>query len=192
MKFWKMTLFCSFGISSLFLALAFHILEISKEDEENYRNLMAVSHSPTALKSDSNYTAKQLKEGTKKTLLMNQGEERKIGKLSCASSMLYLSKENQKTELMEEMFAVDLLYQEELFKEDQILVHLNADHAFYFYNQEKLEAENVRISRYKLPSHEFPKELSSPFFTGRAETLSISFKDKKPTMKAKNLKGISQ
>lgn len=188
MKFWKITLFCSLGIVSLFLVMALNILEISKEDKENYRKLMAVSNSTTAVKNDSKYTAKQLKEGTKKTLLLSHEDERRIGKLTCASSTLFLSKENQKSELMEEMLTMDLLYQEELLAEGQIVVHVNADHATYFYNQEKLDADHVRIARYKLPSHEFPTALTSPFFTGTASTLSIAFGDNKPKMQAKNLK----
>ena len=147
-----------------------------------------MSNSTTALKNDTHYTAKLLKEGTKKTLLMKQGEERRIGKLSCDSSVLCFAKENQKSELCEEMDALDLVYQEEFLPEGQIVVHLKSDHATYYYQKERLEAENVHLARYKLPSHAFPEKLSAPFFSGTADSISVAFEQHRPSISAKNLK----
>lgn len=198
MKFWKTTLFAIFLIVCLIAGLVFHILNITESDEERYRELMDVSNSKTSLKSNNNYTAKQLKEGTSKTLLLTQGDERRVGYLTCKSSILYFSKEEKASELIEEMQNVQLTYQEELIDIEgnpfQIVVFLESDAATYFYNQEKLTAENVHIQRYKLPSHELPRDRigGKPLFTGTAEQITISFGKDHPTMQATRLKAASE
>ncbi len=194
MKFWKTTLFSIFLIACLLSGLVFHILHITPEDEERYRELMDVSNSKTSLKSNTNYTAKQLKEGTTKTLLLSQGDERRAGYLTSQSSILYFAKEEKSSELIEEMKKVQLIYQEELFEDFQIVVFLESDAATYFYNQERLMAENVHIQRYKLPSHELPKskENGKPLFAGTADQMTIAFGKDHPTMQAVNLKAASE
>ena len=199
MKFWKTTLFASFLILSLIAGLVFHILNITPEDEERYRELMDVSNSKTSLKSNANYTAKQLKEGTSKTLLLTQGDERRVGYLTCKSSILYFAKEEKSSELIEEMQNIQLIYQEDLMEDAegkpvQIVVFVESDAATYFYNQEKLTAENVHIKRYKLPSHELPRAIKEgkPLFIGTADQMTIAFGKDHPTMQATRLKASSE
>lgn len=199
MKFWKTTLFAIFLIGCLLAGLVFHILHITEADQENYRELMDVSNSKTSLKSNSNYTAKQLKEGTSKTLMLTQGTARKVGYLTSKSSILYFAKEDQSSQLIEEMQNIQLIYQEELIADlsgnpFQIVVFVESDAATYFYNSEKLTAENVHIHRYKLPSHELPKEIKEgkPLFSGTADRIAITFGSDNPTMQATHLKAESE
>lgn len=199
MKFWKTTLFAIFLMVCLIAGLSFHILNITDDDEEQYRELMDVSNSKTSLKSNSNYTAKQLKEGTSKTLLLTQGDERRVGYLTCKSSILFFSKEEKSSELIEEMQNVQLIYQEELIVDEeknlfQVVLFIESDAATYFYNQEKLTAEKVHLQRYKLALHELPrgKDGAKPLFTGTAEQITIAFGKDHPTMHAIQLKAASE
>ena len=199
MKFWKTTLFAILLIACLLAGLIFHILNITPQDEAQYRELMDVSNSKTSLQSNPNYTAKQLKEGTSKTLLLTEGDERRLGYLTCKSSILYFSKEENTSELIEEMENVQLIYQEELNwddagKEAQIVVFMESDGATYYYNQEKLSASNVLIHRFKMPSHELPRKKGEgkPLFSGTAEEIMISFAKDHPIMKATRLKAASE
>lgn len=199
MKFWKTTFFAIFLIISLLAGLVFHILNITATDQERYRELMDVSNSKTSLKSNANYTAKQLKEGTAKTLLLTQGDERRVGYLTSKSSVLYFAKEEQSSQLIEEMQNVQLIYQEELMVDSegnpfQTVVWMESESATYFYNQEKLKAENVHIRRYRLPSHELPKGKleANPLFTGTADLITITFGKDHPTMQAIHLKAASE
>lgn len=194
MKFWKTTLFAIFLIISLLAGLVFHILNITPADVEQYRELMDVSNSKTSLKSNTNYTARQLKEGTSKTLLLTQGDERRVGYLTCKSSILYFAKDEKSSELIEEMQNVQLIYQEELRDDFQIVLFMNADAATYFYDQEKLTAEKVQIKRYKLPSHELPKDSTGGklLFSGTADQMTIAFGKEHPTLQATNLKVASE
>lgn len=199
MKFWKTTLFAIFLIVCLIAGLSFHILNITAADVEQYRELMDVSNSKTSLKSNANYTAKQLKEGTSKTLLLTQGDERRVGYLTCKSSILYFSKEEKSSELIEEMQNVQLIYQEELTvdalgKPFQIVVFMESEAATYFYNQEKLTATNVHIERYRLSSHELPRDKigGKPLFSGTADQITITFGKDHPTMQAIHLKAASE
>lgn len=194
MKFWKTTVLSSIFILGLFLALVLHILQISSSDQKEYKKLMDVSNSKTTLKNDSDYTAKQLKSGTAKTLLLTQGNDRKVGSLACESSILYFAKEKQTSELIEEMKGVHLIYQEELVPEGQITLHLEAENATYFYSQEKLMAEKVQFARFRIPSHVFSTQEPSvaPFFKGTADRIAIGFGSIQPTMQATNLKAASE
>lgn len=199
MKFWKTTLFANLLIFFLLAGLVFHILNITQEDEERYRELMDVSNSKTSLKSNDNYTAKQLKEGTSKTLLLTQGDERRVGYLTCQSSILYFAKEEKSSELIEEMQNVQLTYQEDFTVDSennpvQIIVFVESEAATYFYNQEKLTAENVYIKRYKMPSHVLPRSMvgGELLFSGTADQITITFGKEHPTMQATRLKAASE
>lgn len=199
MKFWKTTVLSVFLIVSLFAGIVIHILHISTDHKEEYKKLMDVSNTKTSHKNDSNYKAKQMKEGTAKTLLLTQGDERKIGMLTSKSSILYFAKENQSSELIEEMKQVHLIYQEDLIEDSsgalfQVMVELNAQNAIYYYSREKLDAEIVELARYRIPSHVFSKQIegASPLFKGTADHVSITFGVKTPSFQATNLKAYSQ
>jgi hypothetical protein len=199
MKFRKTTIFSTLFCLGLLAGIVFQVLSISPKDRESYRKLMEVSNSKSALKVEKDYTVKQLKEGTVKTLLLSQGEERKMGHLSSASSILYFAKANQSSQLIEEMNQVRMIYQEELIKDAsgqpfQIVVQLNADAATYFYSEEKLSAEKVHLARYKIPSHTLTVEtvLETPFFYGTADSMTIAFGSNQPALRATNLKAASR
>jgi len=198
MKFWKASLFSLLLIGMLLVLLVSHAVNIPPEEKLRYREIMDVSQSKTQVSAESNYTAKQLKQGTAKTLLLSQGDERKIGVLKSRISTLLFSKANQSSEVIEEMEGVRLTYQEELIKnrsgsQEQRVLSLLAEKATYFYNQEKLVAENVQIFRYQLPLHELPHEIEGeiPYFSGTADSISLNFSRTMPTLQAKNLKATS-
>lgn len=172
-----MTLLFIFGF-----ALFFHIFMISSQDKEGYEKL----HEPP--ETASFFSAKQSREGVVKTLILSQGEERKLGILKARSSQLVYEKEKGKTGLVEDMEDAELIYQEELLPEKkQLVMKLNAKSAKYDYQREKLIAKDAILTRYEAPGHQFPEELKDPYFEGTAEQAALEFK-KNPYMKAYKLK----
>lgn len=192
MKFWKSALFSLILIAGLLSAFIFNIWNISEHDEKSYQELLNVSSSKTTFKSISQYAAKQLKEGTAKTLLLKDGEARRVGLLTSESSELFFAKAGSSKEVIESMENISLVFQEDFSNGFQTVLHLQANHADYYYTQEKLLARDVQMIRYKIPSYVFTKKAGFPFFKGTAEKVEISFGDKEPKIFATKLKAVSE
>ncbi|MFV0340739.1 MAG: hypothetical protein ACK5MA_08980 [Parachlamydiaceae bacterium] len=133
--------------------------------------------------------SKQERFRTERTILLSQDLQRKIGRLSSASSTLQYHQTEEKAVLMEEMADVVLLFQEELLNDGQLVVQLTAKKAHYNYDQELFSAEEVAVARYQLKGVELPETLSgTPYFQGVAERARIAFSEEKPTLFAYGLK----
>jgi hypothetical protein len=177
----------SFALSLLILALfgigiVWNAATLTPSDQEMLRK--AVGASSEEIK---NYSLQQNRRGAAKTLLLSEGDERKIGMIqSEASELVYTQKEHHK-ELVEDMHGVQMLYQEEFLTQAggvpiQVVVALQAEHATYFYKQQKWIAEKATIRRYQLPGHTFPenKIAEPPFFQGTADRIALDMSEPLP------------
>lgn len=170
-----------------------YILTISSSDLEMYRHLVESSNAKTELLKEKEYTAKQNRAGTSKAFLFSEGNERRVGFLTSASSLLQYVKTDKHSEMIEEMEGVDMVYQENLSLSPtgeplQTVVEMKADQAKYYYQQEKLIAERVELKRYELPGHTLPASLEKPFFSGTADKVSVAFENNFPVIQAEKLK----
>lgn len=130
--------------------------------------------------------ARQERLETEKALLLSQGNERRYAELHSNSSILLYTEGQGFTE---QMRGITLLYQEELFPEGQQLLSLKAEEALYDEAAQKLEAEQVEITRYRLPGHQMPNSISQePFFKGKADRVSVTLTDEGPVLNADGLK----
>lgn len=167
------------------LSMGLYVVWVTPEDVHTYHTLVDGGQTP-----NPDYTTKQERRGISKTLLLTEGGKRKKATLSSRSSQLLYAKVHGKGELMEKMHDVQLVYQEKLLKEDkQIVVKITADTADYFYQQEKLSAENAQIKRYLLPGHEMPLHFNvKPFFQGTSARIEMTLSGENPTFSAQKLK----
>lgn len=157
-------------------ALFYHIFMITSYDRQGYEKLNAPQE------ATSEFSTKQLRQGIRKTLLLAQNEERKIGVLKADTSLFLFEKEEGSKGLVEEMENVQLVYQEELLEDGgtQTAARLIAKKALYDYEQERLTAHKGTLSRYRLLGHHFPEEeeLKDPFFLCSAEEMDVDFPKK--------------
>lgn len=134
-------------------------------------------------------SSKQERFYTERTILLSQGEKRKIGRLKSTASTLQYKQNQDKAALVEEMTDILLLFQEELMEKEQLVVELKAKNAVYDYDQGLFSAENVHISRYKLKGNQLPESVSgTPYFQGTADRARMAFSDEHPTLYAYGLK----
>lgn len=197
----RKTLFA--GVALLILSasgLSFLILSTTEEDKKLYEELTDADQ----IKSESShYQAKQDRTGTSKTLLLSEGDERKIGILTSRFSQIFYAKANGSSELIEDMDQARLVYQESLDVDPsgvnyQVIVTLEAEKAIYFYQQEKLKAHRVFIQRYRIPGHDFPEDMmqgkmhEAPLFTGTSEEVTITFNGGDLLLEAHHLKAFFQ
>jgi hypothetical protein len=137
---------------------------------------------------NQDYTAKQVRQKTSKTILIGAFNDRRMGILTSDSSLLYFAKKEGEGELLEEMEGVHLVFQEEL--SPQILLVLNAKTAKYSYGTRELIANDVVLARYKLPNNAYPKEpiAVDPFFKGAADRVFFIISKDGPLIRAERLK----
>jgi lipopolysaccharide export system protein LptA len=181
--FWALALLCASG-----LALFCHIFMISSYDREGYDKLNAPQEAAAS------FSTKSPRQGISKTLLLTQGDKRRIGVLKADASELVFEKEGSSRGLVEEMENAELIYQEELLADNmQLVVKLTADQATYDYERERLRAHDAELSRYRLPTHQLPdsNDLKDPFFVGLASEFHLEFQEREPFLMARQLKGTS-
>lgn len=139
---------------------------------------------------NQDYRARQTRQKTAKTLLIGNGNERRMGILTSDSSFLYFSKTEGEGELLEEMEGVHLVFQEEL--SPQILLVLDAKTAKYSYSLRELIANDVVLARYKLLSDVYPRGViqETPIFSGTADRVFFMFNGGAPLIRAEHLKAL--
>lgn len=137
----------------------------------------------------SSFSTKQARQRIVKTLLLTQGEERRVGILKASDSELLFEKEGGSKGLVEEMENVELIYQEELEEGTQLIARLIAKKALYDYEKERLIAEDADLTRYRLLGHQFPEmaDLKDPIFSAFAKDIHLEFQENR--LKAAQLKG---
>ncbi len=132
----------------------------------------------------------QKRQGAEKTILLNEGEDRRFGKISSDFSELFYSQSEEGTSLAEKMEGVRLLYQEELLKDAQVVAAMQADSALFRYKEKSLAAENVILKRYQVPGHSVPNLSNiTPFFEANAQKLTVSFEEGSSDLFAIGLQG---
>lgn len=159
---------------------------ISSYDRTGYDKLNAPQ------KVASSFSTKQERQGVKKTLLLTQEDERKIGILKAAGSQLLFEKEGGSKGLVEEMEDAELIYQEKLLEDNmQLVAKLVASTATYDYEKERLTAQGGTLTRYRLAGHQLPdiSDLKEPYFLGSAKEFDVDFREN--ILKAHQLIGTS-
>jgi hypothetical protein len=148
---------------------------------------------------------KQKRSNVSKQILYTKDGQRLQSRLTSDHSELVLDQKENRTELIESFENVIFTMQEKLFTEKdldesernreafssshQLVRHLVAQKATYFYKNGQLEAKDVELSRYQLPEHHWIELLSAgrPLFKGHAESIQLSILHS-PSFRAHQLK----
>jgi hypothetical protein len=138
------------------------------------------------------FQAQQHRYGVTKHVFFMKGNDRLQAYISSASSILTLNHENERTEMVEHFTGLKCSIQETLLHHaiapQQMVRSLEAAKGMYYYKTEELVAEQVKLSRYKIPGHELIKtfEKYTPFMSGMAKQIKLSLSHKDPAFKAES------
>ena len=184
------------GAGSIFLVMvALFLSSINPSSKQEYQQVVEAAAMSAAIEPQR--STKQHRKGVKKDIwFMKEGERLQFHISSDESELLF---ENQ--EVIEKMKGMSCILQEELFyltpdgQEEavpmQIVRYIEADNAVYHYQNDLLEAEDVKIFRYKLPGHHLVESFTEePTMRAIAKSVEISVLSKELSFKAKKMRVI--
>ena len=175
----------------------------SKSGEKAYQRLVSLSDREKKKDSDESKTqTKQVRYHVSKQALYTKDGQRLQSRLLSDRSELIFDQTIKGYELIEYFDKVTCTMQEKLYDNreqldsfeefseppSQLVRHLIAQKATYFYRGGQLFAENVDLSRYLIPDETWSYSLvnSKPIFKGHAQSVQFSF-IQAPVFKAQGL-----
>lgn len=167
----------SFSLLSLLAAvggLAYYFLNGTEADRENYAQLKSLTQI-TPQDGDQS----QNKQAVRKEIWTEKGGDRLHTTIWSDTSRMTLAQGSGKNELSEEMRQVIALMQEELLPDAQRVRALKAEQATYYFKDDRLVAEKVKLYRYQLPGRALPPHLPDalPLMEGEASWAEIYLKE---------------
>lgn len=137
----------------------------------------------------------QTRQGVAKDLWYSQDNKTRVHhRLESESSVLTLLHKEKKIDALEILHNFDCWMQEKIYlaggEPFQEIRFFSADEGTYRYSSQKLLAQSVKLSLYRLPGKDLPLSLqsTSPFLKGIAQDVSFSMADKVPKFQAENFK----
>lgn len=177
-----MALWC---IVALGIAWFFH--SSPNRSQRVYKRLMDYSDS-SRNQSSKVFKAKQHRLNVSKQILFLKNHERLQWRLNSDSSELSFEQQEDSLELIERFKGIFCVMQEKLAKgkQMQIVKSLSAQDAVYHYKNKQLIADQAIVAQYEIPELAWVNSLKdfTPFMTGKAEQIELSFKSAQPSFKA--------
>ena len=129
-----------------------------------------------------------------KTFLFTQGSDRLKWELNSRQSKLAFGPKDHLFELVEYFEDMQGVIQGEVDIAKQLIRTFKADQAIYHYKQEQLKAKEATLHYYAIPGRDIPTSFHpfTPYFSGKAQELEISFTHDNQQFKAKNCHMILQ
>jgi hypothetical protein len=186
-------LLCLF-VFGLIVSSGFWLLAPNDSHHAEYKELNSETDSKSNVSGINPYSAKQKRNLVQKELWFVKNNLPHKMTLQSADSELVLDHQNEGTEVLEKMQDVDCYVQEELFFEElmpfQIIRHIQAETATYYYQQEKLLGNNVKIWRYTIPGHELTQsqDQKSLMMSGTANSIEFAWVENNFRFSAKQFK----
>ncbi len=154
---------------------AFYFFHIDENDVNNYKAL----HQQGTIEQNGE-KGRQVKKGILKELwVMKEGKPLHI-RLKSDDALLTVEKKESKSEVVEEMSNLVCLMQEELFPDEnrQIVQKIEAAKAIYLYRTDSFLADNVLMTRYKIPGNTLPEDIANekPIFKATASKVRFQIK----------------
>lgn len=141
----------------------------------------------------------QTRQGVTKDLWYSQDPKTRVHhSLESESSVLTLLHKENKIDALEILHNFNCWMQEKMYALEgspfQEVRFFSANEGTYRYSTQKLLAQSVKLSLYRLPGKELPisKPKTSPFLHGLAEDVSFAMTDKTPKFQAENFKASLQ
>lgn len=170
-------------------AMVFSLFRVGDSDRESYRLLMTAFDEDSP--QDSTKKTEQRRSHVHKQLLMVDEKVRSENHLHSDRSEIVLEEGDHRSEIIERFTGLTCLFQEEVAPDSpsQIIRVFEADRAIYRYRSGELNADSVKLARYKIPGRKYqkPDESTPPFMTGMAQNVEVSLNGPSK-FKAKGLK----
>jgi hypothetical protein len=143
-------------------------------------------------------TTHQQRKNVKKEIYFTQEDNTRLHYRICSeSSLLTLQPhtEGKKIELNEKLEKIKCWMQDKLYYSApgtgpmQQIRFLEAQDGLYCYSSQQFLAQAVKLSLFRLPEHDLPKEIrTTPFLKGIAKDVSFAVSGKTPSFKAQHFK----
>lgn len=183
-----------------FTAWFFH--SPTSRDYHFYQRLMSYSDADKQVQQNQ-AIAKQERVHVQKQLMFKQDCQRLQWRLESAHSEVFLSKNGNGMEFIEKLHGMTGTMQEKILNvaDDetasagpfQLIRKIEAEDATYRYRNRQLLANQVRLTRYRIPETRWIQDLSSyhPYMEGQAQSIQMIL-SRQPAFKAQNFQAIFQ
>lgn len=154
--------------------LLLYFLNYSEADRQHYDYLKSLTQRTPKEGSQS-----QNKQEVRKEIWTEKEGQRLHTTIGSQSSRMTMERRGDKNEVSEEMFGVIALMQEELEPEFQRVRALVSEQATYYFKEDRLVAEKVKLYRFHLPGNTLPKALPQepPLMEGEAAWAELFLKE---------------
>lgn len=178
-------------------------------DYHHYRRLMTYTDAGKQIAQSQNQSlAKQERINGQKQFIFNQDHHRLQWRLASAESDVSLNQNGNSVEFVESLREMKCTMQERMSNVMnsnsanlkapdanfyQLIRCIEAKDAIYRYKHRQLFAEQVKLSRYRIPEHHWIDNLFpyKPFMEGQAQSIQLTFA-KEPGFKAQGFQAIFQ
>lgn len=186
-----------FLAATIYSAWIFH--SPNSRDYHKYQKLMAYTDSVKPVQTQS--LAKQQRHHVQKQFIFNQGGQRLQWRIDSAESEIFMDHKGHSIEFVERMKGLFCVMQEK--KSDivvdsmknfyQIIRCIEAKEAIYRYKDKELMAEQVELTRYRIPDHQWVSSLKpyTPIMQGHAQSIQLTL-SKEPLFKAQGFQAVFQ
>lgn len=167
-------LFSILGLLALVGGFAYYFMNGSEADRKSYAYLKSLTQI-TPQDGDQS----QNKQSVRKEIWTEKGSDRLHTTIWSDTSRMTLARGSGKNELSEEMQGVRAWMQEDLLPEAQMVRGLMAEQATYYFKDDRLVAEKVKLYRYQLPGRTLPTHLPGipPLMEGEASWAELYLKE---------------
>ena len=163
------------------LGVAAALFSVFREGSQAYSQVLEKSNPSVLNRPDTEYRARQLKEGVKRQFWYTKGGKNLQACLSGNLAEMVFEKKKGEQEIVELMQGVACWFQEDVYtvKEGlgdfQLIRYLEADRAQYHYGTEKLEGEGVKMTLYEAPGKELAYDMTRfvPLMQGEAGYVTL-------------------
>lgn len=178
----------------------------SPRDYRHYKRLMTFND-PSPNEGQSQSLAKQERHNVKKQFLFTQDEHRLQWRLDSAISIVSLDQKGNSVEFIERLHDMVCTMQEQMINVMnrnseskapdanfyQLIRRIEAKDSVYRYKHRQLIADQVLLTRYRIPEPHWIQDLSpyKPFMEGQAQSIQLTFA-KEPAFKAQGFQAIFQ
>jgi hypothetical protein len=179
--FQQATLFSALGLGFVSLLVFTQLFYVRQSDKTSYQEFAAKAKTPEAKPSAT--TSSQRREGVRKDIWFTQEDRSRLHyRIQSQASTLTLLPTDERLDIIENLEHIQCWMQDKLYVANggapmQQMRFFEADAGTYQYTTQKLAAQAVSLSLFRLPGHTIPLTVdpNTSFLHGIAKDVSFSF-----------------
>jgi len=186
----KTFIFSLLSLTMVITLFIINLLKINKDDIENFNN---IDQKNLSFDSEKSY---QKREDVQKDLYIIEKNTRKHYQIFSKISEIFLNRNNQKYEIIENLNSIKFLCLEDFLDNTSLnqikhIKYITADYGSYLFPSHKFTLFDVNLSFINTLNFEnFDSiDFEKAYFKGKATELDFSIKQKKPIIKALSFTG---